>query len=43
MQATLLNLEHVYSEQGIDELVYLDITATHEKRKLFADLVKRIA
>ncbi len=32
-----------YSEQGIDELVYLDITATHEKRKLFAELVKRIA
>jgi cyclase len=32
-----------YSEQGIDELVYLDITATHEKRKTFAELVKRIA
>jgi cyclase len=32
-----------YSLQGADELVYLDITASHEKRKLFADLVKRIA
>jgi imidazole glycerol-phosphate synthase subunit HisF len=32
-----------YSRQGADELVYLDITASHEKRKLFANLVKRIA
>ncbi len=32
-----------YSRMGADELVYLDITASHEKRKLFADLVKRIA
>lgn len=32
-----------YSRQGADELVYLDITASHEKRKLFTDLVKRIA
>lgn len=32
-----------YSEQGADELVYLDITASHEKRKLFHDLVRRIA
>jgi cyclase len=32
-----------YSRQGADELVYLDITASYEKRKLFADLVKRIA
>lgn len=32
-----------YSEQGADELVYLDITATHEKRKLLSGLVKRIA
>ncbi len=32
-----------YSCQGADELVFLDITATHEKRKTFADLVKRIA
>ncbi|MFO7922714.1 MAG: imidazole glycerol phosphate synthase subunit HisF [Bacteroidales bacterium] len=32
-----------YSEQGADELVYLDITATHEKRKLLSELVRRIA
>ena len=32
-----------YAEEGADELVYLDITATHEGRKLFLDLVKRIA
>ena len=32
-----------YSEQGADELVYLDITASHEGRKLFYDLVRRIA
>jgi imidazole glycerol-phosphate synthase subunit HisF len=31
-----------YSLQGADELVYLDITATHEKRKLLEDLVKRL-
>jgi len=32
-----------YSEDGADELVFLDITATHEKRKLFYNLVRRIA
>ncbi len=32
-----------YARDGADELVYLDITATHEGRKLFADLVGRIA
>lgn len=32
-----------YAREGADELVYLDITATHEKRKLFSDLVQRIA
>jgi imidazole glycerol-phosphate synthase subunit HisF len=32
-----------YSDQGADELVYLDITASHEERKLFVNLVKRIA
>ncbi|MDR2627238.1 MAG: imidazole glycerol phosphate synthase subunit HisF [Dysgonamonadaceae bacterium] len=32
-----------YSEQGADELVYLDITASHEERKTFTDLVKRVA
>lgn len=32
-----------YSEQGADELVYLDITASHEGRKTFTELVCRIA
>ncbi|MDR1408507.1 MAG: imidazole glycerol phosphate synthase subunit HisF [Tannerella sp.] len=32
-----------YSRMGADELVYLDITASHEGRKTFTALVKRIA
>lgn len=32
-----------YVEQRADELVFLDITATIEKRKTFAELVERIA
>ena len=32
-----------YAREGADELVYLDITASHEKRKLFSELVQRIA
>jgi imidazole glycerol-phosphate synthase subunit HisF len=32
-----------YAQQGADELVFLDITATDEKRKTFANLVKEIA
>jgi cyclase len=32
-----------YARQGADELVFLDITATHEGRKTFVELVKRIA
>ena len=32
-----------YSMQGADELVYLDITATHQGRETFTDIVKRIA
>ena len=32
-----------YALQGADELVFLDITATVEKRKTLAELVKRIA
>ena len=38
-----VELGKIYSEQGADELVYLDITASHEGRKTFTDLVKRIA
>jgi len=32
-----------YAQMGADELVFLDITATHEGRKTFAELVTRIA
>lgn len=32
-----------YSEQGADELVYLDITASHEGRGTFIQVVKRVA
>ncbi|MDR2232833.1 MAG: imidazole glycerol phosphate synthase subunit HisF [Tannerella sp.] len=32
-----------YSRNGADELVCLDITATHEGRKTFVDLVRRMA
>ncbi|MDQ2720607.1 MAG: HisA/HisF-related TIM barrel protein, partial [Bacteroidota bacterium] len=38
-----VELAMYYSSQGADELVFLDITATIEKRKTLADLVKRIA
>jgi cyclase len=33
----------MYSQNGADELVFLDITATVEKRKTLAELVKRVA
>jgi len=33
----------LYSQQGADELVFLDITATVEKRKTLIELVKRVA
>ena len=32
---------HYYDEQGADELVYLDITASHEKRDIMLDVVRR--
>lgn len=32
-----------YDEQGADELVFLDITASHEKRKTILDVVERTA
>ncbi|WP_339738067.1 imidazole glycerol phosphate synthase subunit HisF [uncultured Sunxiuqinia sp.] len=38
-----VELGALYAEQGADELVFLDITATHEGRKTFVELVKRIA
>ncbi len=38
-----VELAATYAEQGADELVFLDISATTEKRKTFAELVKKIA
>ncbi len=38
-----VELARAYSEQGADELVFLDITASHEGRKTFTELVGRIA
>ena len=38
-----VELAGVYSEQGADELVFLDITATNEKRGTLSDLVKKVA
>ena len=36
-------LGEIYSKEGADELVYLDITASSEGRSTFTDLVKRVA
>ncbi|MDD4961147.1 MAG: imidazole glycerol phosphate synthase subunit HisF [Candidatus Marinimicrobia bacterium] len=38
-----VELARRYAEAGADELVFLDITATVEKRRTFAELVERIA
>jgi len=38
-----VELGAAYAAQGADELVFLDITATVEKRKTLAELVKRVA
>jgi cyclase len=38
-----VELAKIYSAQGADELVFLDITATNEKRRTLAELVKKVA
>jgi cyclase len=38
-----VELAQIYSETGADELVFLDITATNEKRKAVTDLIGRVA
>ena len=38
-----VELGKVYSENGADELVFLDITASFEGRKTFKDMVSRVA
>jgi cyclase len=38
-----VELAKYYSDQGADEIVFLDITATHEQRKTVADVVRETA
>ena len=38
-----VELGTLYAKEGADELVFLDITATNEKRKTLSELVNRIA
>ncbi len=38
-----VELAALYADKGADELVFLDISATEEKRKTLADLVYRVA
>ncbi|GAA3508062.1 imidazole glycerol phosphate synthase subunit HisF [Aquimarina addita] len=38
-----VELARIYSEAGADELVFLDISATEERRKTLANLVLRVA
>lgn len=38
-----VELARIYSEEGADELVFLDITATVDKRKTLAELVTKVA
>jgi cyclase len=38
-----VEIAQYYNEQGADELVFLDITATHEGRKTMLEVVKRTA
>ena len=38
-----VELASLYAQMGADELVFLDITATNEKRKTLSELVARIA
>jgi cyclase len=38
-----VELAKKYAADGADELVFLDITATEEKRKTLSELVKKVA
>jgi cyclase len=38
-----VELAHVYDQQGADELVFLDISASHEGRATMVDVVRRVA
>lgn len=38
-----VQLAKEYNKQGVDELVFLDITASHEKRDILIDVVRKVA
>lgn len=38
-----VSMAREYYEQGVDELVFYDITASHEKRGIMIDVVDRVA
>ncbi len=38
-----VDLAHFYNDSGADELVFYDITASHEGRGLFTDVLKKVA
>ena len=38
-----IKLAKIYNDMGADELVFYDITATNEGRKLFTDIVEQVA
>ncbi|MBL0699383.1 MAG: imidazole glycerol phosphate synthase subunit HisF, partial [Desulfosarcina sp.] len=38
-----VDMARFYYEEGADEIVFYDITASHEKRDIMLDVVKRVA
>ena len=38
-----VELAKIYSDEGADELVFLDISATEERRRTLVDLVRKVA
>lgn len=38
-----VEVAQIYDEEGADEIVFLDITASHEKRKIILDVVRKTA
>ena len=39
----VIELSKFYNNEGADELVFLDITASHEKRKAIIDVVEKVS
>lgn len=38
-----VDMARMYYEEGADEIVFYDITASHEKRGIMIDVVRRVA